>query len=736
MMPIFQSAKLGLINDLWAGCMAGMITLTVSVAMAALVFKGDLVVFLPAGIGMALIGAAVTGTVTNVCSAFKGTVAGPQSTSSIVIAIGASAVFSALAAEGDAAVISATLFGFFFASALAVGLTLFFLGRLGVGRWIRWMPQPVMRGILAGTGWLIIGNALAILENIAGSPALWRGEVSAVQLVNILTALLVGAAAFYLDQRQSHGMHRPTLFTAMFCAAALFLWWINSVMWLDEAASWRLYPLPADGILPSAAIVHLGLIRWDVVADQAWTIAALALITFVTIIFNVSNLELVTMEDADLDREIRAAGLGNTAASFFSGMVGYQMLSPSASNHFYGTQSRIAGLLPALLCLGVCVGGGKILALIPAALPGGYLLFVGFSFLHLGLGRSWQELKRADYLIVLVIFLACIATNLVTALVFGLLATLLAFVLNYSNVNLIKQHLSGRHHRSTVERPDRDHRFLTAQGHRIHIIRLQGYLFFGSVFKFYQFLTGLIERRASPDSYYLLLDFENVHGVDSSALHVLRKAVSAASRRTGAYWVLSPARPYLKALIPASARPADSPEAMVSFPDLDRALEWCEDHLLTSAAGKETAPCSSLLPGQLRHYLDPALLAQLVPYLQAQTFQQGDFLFRKGEDADRLYIVKSGELSVVLERQAASWVRYRKIVSGSVVGEMGFFLNAKRSASVIANTPCEVYALDHGRMKRLEARMPDVTAEFRNRLIKILSKRLQQKTNELTALLH
>ncbi|MBL0381006.1 MAG: cyclic nucleotide-binding domain-containing protein [Desulfofustis sp. PB-SRB1] len=725
----------GMLREVWAGCMAGMVTLTVSVAMAALIFKGDLVALMPMGIGLAIVGATITGIVTNCLSSFKCTVSGPQSTSSIVVSIGATAIYASLYGEGDLAAVRPTLLAFFLTSTLFVGIALLLLGRMKVAKWIRWIPQPVMRGILAGTGWLILCNSFEIFEGIVSCLDIINGQVTIVQVINILIGLMVGFFAFYLDQRNALRMNSAVPLTAAFIISAIFLWGINGLYWPKDALPWRLITIASNSLMLSDTVLSIKTARWDLVAAQFGTILALVFITFTTIVFNVSNFELVTTKDADLDREIAAAGWGNTVASFLGGLVGYQMLSPSASNYLHGTKSRIAGIMPAIICCCVFFSGGRLVSMIPTTLLGGYLLFVGFSFLHIGLYRSWHELKRIDYPIVCFIFITCVVTGLMTAIVLGLLASLVAFVLNYSGVEVIKQHLTSRTHRSTVERSGAALQYIDTHGDRIQIIRLQGYLFFGSVFKLYQLLSRLIDNMESRRAHYILLDFGNVHGVDSTALHILKKFIHITGKKPNIHLVFSPLHSYLQDLTVNVQKCCDDTQFIECFVDLDRALEWCEDHLLKTSA-EHVNSLSVFDTFQESLIMENDRLKPITPYLRCNTIKEGDFLFRQGDNSEAIYFVKSGEFSILLEREDSSWIRYRKIGSGSVVGEMGFFLCSKRSASVIATTSCEVTALDRDRMRQLQSDAPDVAIGFQGYLIKTLSKRLQQKTDELTNLLY
>jgi sulfate permease, SulP family len=89
---------------------------------------------------------------------------------------------------------------------------------------------------------------------------------------------------------------------------------------------------------------------------------------------------------------------------------------------------RLAGLIAGTVCLLGVVFGAAVIAYTPKALLGGLLLFLGLEFLHEWVVEGRHRLRRADYMVVLVIlaviavwgFLAGVAVGL--ALMCGLLS--------------------------------------------------------------------------------------------------------------------------------------------------------------------------------------------------------------------------------------------------------------------------------------------------------------------------
>jgi NTE family protein len=77
--------------------------------------------------------------------------------------------------------------------------------------------------------------------------------------------------------------------------------------------------------------------------------------------------------------------------------------------------------------------------------------------------------------------------------------------------------------------------------------------------------------------------------------------------------------------------------------------------------------------------LEPAALAELRDHAEQVDLEAGSYLFRAGEPSDSLYVVRSGRLQVLQND-----VVLRELGRGEVVGELGFLVDAPRSASIRA----------------------------------------------------
>lgn len=86
--------------------------------------------------------------------------------------------------------------------------------------------------------------------------------------------------------------------------------------------------------------------------------------------------------------------------------------------------------------------------------------------------------------------------------------------------------------------------------------------------------------------------------------------------------------------------------------------------------------------------------------------ERDHYLFREGDAPDALYVVKSGKFAVVKTKQNSE-VILAEIGPGALVGEMAFFDNKPRSASVRAMKDAEVIILPYKALHAQFATMPE-----------------------------
>jgi SulP family sulfate permease len=169
-------------------------------------------------------------------------------------------------------------------------------------------------------------------------------------------------------------------------------------------------------------------------------------------------------------------------------------------------------------------------------------------------------------------------------------------------------------------------------------------------------------------------------------------------------------------------------EGRVRFePDLDRGLEWCEDHLLGGGAAGEPRDTPIPAPNGL-----PLGVARL---LERMTLPEGALLIHQGEAPDDLFVLESGRLSVEVTTEEGTRMRVRSLSPGVVVGEIGLYLGGPRTADVVAETPSVVLRLTRATIQQLEETEPEVASDLHRWLATTLADRLSDAMRAADALL-
>ncbi|MBV8617884.1 MAG: cyclic nucleotide-binding domain-containing protein [Curvibacter sp.] len=120
---------------------------------------------------------------------------------------------------------------------------------------------------------------------------------------------------------------------------------------------------------------------------------------------------------------------------------------------------------------------------------------------------------------------------------------------------------------------------------------------------------------------------------------------------------------------------------------------------------------AAIAHAQAEDRLEPTLSAAqwdaLNGYLQPHGLVSGEILFDRGAQDRTVFLVESGTLSVHLEDDKGR-LKLAMIGPGGVVGEGAFFSHRPRSATVQANSACQLWMLSAVRFSELAHRQPAI----------------------------
>jgi SulP family sulfate permease len=497
--------------------------------------------------------------------------------------------------------------------------------------------------------------------------------------------------------------------TLLVCAASFFIFLSLADIPLEQAraAGWLLGPFPDSRQLwQPLTPAMLPQIHWAAIAHQTGSLLTVMFVSLLSLLLSNSSIELVVGRDLNLSSEMKAVGWANLASGLSGGMAGNQALPSTLLVHDIGGSYRLTGLIAIIPSVAVLALGSSFLSYLPKALLGSLLLYLGLSLLWQWLYQAYFKLPLSDYLTVWVTLILIDAVGFLQGIAVGFVITVVLFMVRYSQVDVAKQVFSGTTSRSNVERSPAEEALLTQKGSQIYALELQGFLFFGTA----NYLLNKVRDRtlaATPAAEkpanhrpteplrYVVIDFRQVSGLDSSAVLTFNKMLKLANKHDFILVLTNLLPEFAASLERGQGLDLGSQRCQV-FPDLDRGLEWCEGLILGQVSCQIAKPDDSaptLANHLTRQFLTVDQARQFITYLEPHHLPAGYSIFKPGEQRPELYFIESGQVSVLLELDDGRTKRLQTCLAGHILGEMRFFDKTPLSSSVVTDTPSQVYAL-------------------------------------------
>ncbi|MFO1272156.1 MAG: glutaminase A [Rubrivivax sp.] len=282
--------------------------------------------------------------------------------------------------------------------------------------------------------------------------------------------------------------------------------------------------------------------------------------------------------------------------------------------------------------------------------------------------------------------------------------------------------------RSKRQRPAAETRLLAEQGERVRVHELQGDLRFATI----EPVLHDLDDRTRPLA-FAVLDFKRVGQVDRAAARLLAALVARCAARGQHVVMTRVRRGDLLAALDTELAP-HAAAALVYQPQLDLGLEWCERMLLRPLATGAPPALVRLAEHGLCEGAGADDVAWLEPRLKRQSHEPGALLLRRGDEAQALYLLVQGQVSVVVALADGGHKRLSTLTAGMSFGELAFVTGGRRSADVRADTPVECLALDRATFAAMERERPALAIRLLHNLLKASAGTTLQLTREVAAL--
>jgi SulP family sulfate permease len=451
--------------------------------------------------------------------------------------------------------------------------------------------------------------------------------------------------------------------------------------------------------------------------DLIGELIAVVFVTASSTLFNTTGVEVAAQREANLERELSITGLANMVSGLFGGYTGCISVSRSVLNFNIGGTGRLAGLTAAAISLLMLAFAPLLLGYMPKFVLGGLLIYLGADLLHRWIVGSRRRLSLVEYLSLLAIIFIIVRWGFVPGILIGVVIGCATFALSASRIDSIKFSFDGSEYRSSLDRSRDDQAVLSAHGGKIQGLNLQSYMFFGSANRLYQHVKSLLERH--PECRFLLFDFKLVTGIDSSAAYSFAQIKRSAQDR-GIQLVLV----HLPAAAEKALRSSDFITKEVSIvPELDHALEWCENEIINDHKGREQEEAS------LRDWFIQILgteddATELMHRCYRIEVGDGDTIVRAGDPADSMHFILDGRVGIMVPADEGRTTRVRSLGRYTTIGEMGLVSHAPRSATIQAEVASVLYVLSAEQFESIKTDDPALGQKLLTYFVSVMAERL------------
>lgn len=714
-----------------AGSVASLVTIAYCVSFSALLFQGELKSGLALGLWGLLVGSAIAGIYISLTTSLPPVEAAPDNPAVAVLSVLAATVSAPILAAGGGAerAVTHVLIAFSLAT-LVTGAVLYLLGAFRLAQSVRFVPYPVIGGFLAASGWFLITGGV---EVVTGRD-LTLDTLGDVLAADAWPKLLLGATfavgVYALKQR----LGSYVLPLAFFGGALLLdlILWRNGLMRSDSG--WYIagaaHPVP----WAPAREVYAGGIEWSVLLQASAEIAAVAGVTVLALLLDVTGLEVARGRTADLDHEFRTNGVANVIAAPLGGLMGNLSMNGSRLlDETGGGGERVSGVVASLVVVLVVLTGVDLPSLIPAPILAGLLVYLGLVVLAAVLLNSPAHRAWSDIALALLIMAAIVTFGYLTGVILGFIAACLMFAFSYSRVAVIRRHLTRAEFASNVDRAPASNQHLLDHGDRIHIFWLSGFIFFGSSNGVLEQMREALVASGTSEHRFAVLDVTDVSGFDTSAMLSLVKLRNHCGE-ANVTLVFAGALPQLEASLKhAGVLGPHVPHR--SFASRNDAIEWCEEKVLTaSAADRAHDDANDLISWLAAELGDTGRAARMATYFERRELPHGTALYSQDSPSDTIDLVISGSVAVEVKSEAGLPLLIRRMSRKTVVGEMGFFRGNLRRATVTVEGNSLVYTLTRSAYERLCVEEPALAAAFLEFIVRALADRLEFANRGIAAL--
>ena len=387
------------------------------------------------------------------------------------------------------------------------GIFQIIFGLTKVGRYIQYMPYPVVSGFMSGIGVIILFTQL---NPFLGHPATGNAEAAfrslSYSFANLNWAAIgigcVTLVLIYILPRIRRSF--PRAIVAIVLATA-----IAKILNLE---------LPTIGNIPrSMPVFRLPVFDWQVMKIIIAPAMALAVVGLLDSLLTSLVADRITKHRHESNRELIGQGLGNCVAGLFGGLPGAGATIRTEININSGGRTPLSGVSYSILILASMVFLGPWLKDVPMACLAAVLFKAAIDIIHFKSLRRLIKIPFFDEVVLLVVFALTISINIMVAVGIGLLLACILFVKRMGDLLAIDVISLNDIGKSWVADESWRQQLSDEEKSKILVFQMNGPLFFGASSNF------LKSSERHGDFAGLILRMHRVPEVDTTGAYALEE---------------------------------------------------------------------------------------------------------------------------------------------------------------------------------------------------------------------
>ena len=227
------------------------------------------------------------------------------------------------------------------------------------------------------------------------------------------------------------------------------------------------------------------------------------------------------------NQELVGQGIGNSIAAVFGGIPGAGATIRTVVNINAGGTTKLSGMVAAILLLVVLLAAGPVASQIPAAVLAGILITVGIGVMDYRGLKAIPKMERTEVVVMLVVLILSVFWNLVYAVGIGFVLAAVIFMKKIGDVTAVKSKVVQLDKADELNLPWKDEvNFPVELKPKVFVKRLKGPLFFGYTSDF-QELSKEIPTQAS----HVIIRMAEVPYIDQSGLYAMEEVLLDLNQR-------------------------------------------------------------------------------------------------------------------------------------------------------------------------------------------------------------